>query len=76
MLEVTIFNPTEIIFRGQAKSVILPAETGIVEILPFHRRMIGRVITGQIEIDGRILPVLRGVRRVSDNHVVIAVEES
>ena len=76
MLDITIFTPANIIFQGQAKSVILPGEMGVFEILPFHKRMMSRLITGNIDVDGRMFPVFRGIMKVEKNHVVAVVEQA
>lgn len=74
MLDVVIINPREIIFKGQAKSVIFPGESGVFEILPFHKRLISRLLSGRIKVDDQSFSILRGVVKVDRNKVTAAVE--
>lgn len=75
-LDVSVFNPKEIIFEGKAQSVVLPGEQGVFEVLPFHKRIISRLVSGTILIDGRSYPVLRGIVRAAQNKVTIIMEEA
>ena len=76
MLEAVIFTPKDILFKGQAKSVILPGEMGIFEILPFHKRIVSRLIKGNIDIDGQVFPIFRGIMKFDKNQAMIMVEQS
>lgn len=75
-LDVTVLSPREIIFEGQAKSIILPGEEGVFEVLPFHKRMLSRLISGKLFIDEQSFPVKRGMVKVNQNRVTIIVEEA
>ena len=75
LLDVSVISPTEVIFEGKAKSVILPGEQGIFEILPFHKRLLSRLISGTLLIDEQSFPVRRGIVKVNQNRVTIIVEE-
>ncbi len=75
MLEVIIVSPGGIIFKGQAKSVILPGEFGVFEILLFHKRILSRLIRGSIDVDGKAFPILRGVVKVDKNAVFAVIEQ-
>ncbi len=72
--DVTVLSPREIIFEGQAKSVILPGEKGVFEVLPFHKRILSRLISGKLFIDEQSFPVKRGIVKVNQNKVTIIVE--
>lgn len=74
-LDVTVLSPIEVIFEGKAKSIILPGEQGVFEVLPFHKRILSRLISGTVFIDEQSLPVRRGIVRVNQNKVTIIVEE-
>lgn len=74
MLDVVIINPREIVFKGQAKSVIFPGETGVFEVLPFHKRLLSRLLSGVIKVDNRTFPISRGVVKVDRNTVTAVVE--
>ena len=75
LLDVTVISPREVIFEGKVKSVILPGEQGIFEILPFHKRLLSRLISGTLLIDEQSFPVRRGIVKVNQNRVTIIVEE-
>ena len=75
MLEVTIINQVKVVFEGNADSVILPGETGVFEIMPFHKSLLSRLREGRVEIDGRFFPVFRGAVKVDQNKVTVVVEQ-
>jgi F-type H+-transporting ATPase subunit epsilon len=76
MLEVIVLSPQRVIFEGGAKSVILPGENGVFEILSFHKNIMSRLLKGNIIIDGeRKIPIRRGVIKVERNIATIIVEE-
>lgn len=63
-----------IVFAGGVKSVILPGEQGVFEILTYHKPIISRLITGNIIIDGQVFPITRGIVGVNNNKATIIVE--
>jgi F0F1-type ATP synthase epsilon subunit len=75
LLDVSVISPTEVIFERKAKTVILPGEQGVFEILPFHKRFLCRLISGTLFIDEESFPIKRGIVKVSQNRVTIIVEE-
>ncbi len=75
-LEVTVISNTKILFKGQAKRVILPGDNGVFEILPFHKRALSRLLEGRVEIDDQSFPILRGAAKIEKNNVTIAIEQS
>lgn len=75
LLEVSVLSPKEVIFEGKAKTVILPGEQGVFEILPFHKRILSRLISGTLLIDEESFPIRRGIVKVNQNRVTIIVEE-
>jgi len=76
MLEVTLITAQRTIFRGAAKSVVLPGEGGVFEITPFHVNIISRLISGYIIIDDRNSFIIkRGVVKLEKNKATIIVEE-
>lgn len=75
LLQVSVLSPEKIIFQGKAERVILPGESGVFEILPFHKRLLSRLLSGTIIIDEKLIPVFRGVVRVGDNEITIIMEE-
>jgi len=76
LLKVKILSPQEVIFEGQAKSVIFPGEQGVFEVLPFHKRLISRLIAGALFVDDRAFPIKRGVAQVDQNNITAVVEET
>lgn len=75
LLDVSVVSPIKIIFEGKARSVILPGEQGVFEVLPFHKPILSRLITGTIVIDDTSFSVLRGAVKVYQNKVTIVLEE-
>jgi len=75
MLEVIILSMQKILFEGRAKSVILPGEKGVFEVLPFHKPLLSRLVTGPLLIDGERFFIRRGVAKVMLNKVMVVVEE-
>ena len=75
MLNVTIMSTIKIIFKGKAESVILPGDTGVFEVLSYHKRALSRLLKGIVEVDGREFPIARGVAKVDRNNVMVVIEE-
>ena len=75
-LDVTILNPKEIVFEGQAKSVILPGEQGVFEVLAFHKPLLSRLISGIMLVDNKNFPIRRGIVKVHRNKVTVIVEQN
>jgi F-type H+-transporting ATPase subunit epsilon len=75
LLDVSILNPTRVVFEGKAKRVILPGEAGTFEILPFHKRILSRLVAGTIIVDQQGIPIRRGIVKVNQNIVTIILEE-
>ena len=74
LLDVSVLSPEEIIFEGKARSIVVPGEEGVFEILPFHKRILSRLLSGTILIDDKNFPVNRGIIKVNQNKVTIIVE--
>ncbi len=62
-------------YKGQAKSVIVPGEQGVFEVLPFHKRIMSRLMAGEVCVDERHFPIRRGLVKVDQNRVMIIIEE-
>ena len=75
MLNVTIMNTAKVVFNGQAESVIFPGDTGVFEVLSYHKRMMSRLLKGDIDVDGKQFPISRGVVKVDRNEIMVVVEE-
>lgn len=74
-LNVTVLNPTKIIFSGKAPNVILPGEEGVFEVLPYHKPIMSRLISGVLYVGEESFPIQRGIVRADKNSVVIIIEE-
>ncbi|MDP3731801.1 MAG: hypothetical protein Q8R31_02050 [Candidatus Omnitrophota bacterium] len=75
LLDVTLSTLRKIVFAGKAKRVILPGEQGVFEVLPFHKRILSRLISGILLIDEESFPIKRGIVKVNQNKIIIIVEE-
>ena len=75
MLDVIILNPQTIVFEGRANNVIMPGEQGVFEVMTGHKRILSRLLTGNIRIDNKDYPVRRGIVRVNKNKVTIIIEK-
>ena len=73
-LEVMITSASQVLFKGTARSLIVPGESGTFEVLPLHRPIMSRLLAGVILVDDRPLPIRRGVVRVADDVVTVVVE--
>jgi len=74
-LEVCILTPQKLIFEGKVKNLILPGEEGVFEVLPFHKEIISRLISGNLIIDKEVYPIKRGIIKVEKNKALVIVEE-
>lgn len=70
-----MLNPKHELFEGIAKSVVLPGDQGEFEVLDFHRPIISLLKEGNIVIDGKFLPIKRGVAKFHKEELVALVEE-
>jgi len=75
VLDVEVLNPKEVIFEGKARSVMVPGEQGVFEILPFHKRILSRLVSGTVTIDQKMIPIHRGIIKADLNKVTIILEE-
>lgn len=75
LLDVMILNPQKVVFEGKVESVILPGEQGVFEVLPFHKRMLSRLITGILTVGNKNFYIRRGVAKINQNKVTVIIEE-
>lgn len=73
-MDVVIMNPAEVIFEGQAGSIIVPGEQGVFELLPFHKPILSRILSGAVVVDGRTISMRRGIVKFDNNRATIIVE--
>ena len=74
LLDVTVMNPQGVLFEGKANSIIVPGEQGTFEVMPFHKRILSRLLSGIIFVDDKNFPVNRGIIKVDQGKVTIIVE--
>ena len=75
MLNVTIMSTVKVVFKGEAESVILPGDTGVFEVMSYHKRILSRLLKGNVDVDGKEFPIARGVVKVDRNNVMVVIEE-
>jgi len=75
MLEVVVATPGQVIFEGKAKSLVLPGEQGVFEVLSFHKPIISRLISGRLMVDDQAFLIRRGIVGINANQATIIVEE-
>ena len=75
LLDVSVLSPKEIVFEGKAKSVILPGEAGVFEVLPLHKRLLGRLVSGVMFVDNQGFRLQRGIAMINQNKVTVVIEE-
>lgn len=73
-LNVSVLTPSEVLFKGKAGSVIVPGEQGVFEILPFHKPILSRLISGMLHIDDLKFSIKRGIVKVNHNQVTVVTE--
>ncbi len=73
-LNVSIISPQGVLFEGQAQRVILPGESGVFEVLINHKPLLSRLLPGELIVDNQTIPILRGVTKIAQNHVLAIVE--
>ena len=75
MLDLTILSPQEVIFEGKVRSVVAPGESGVFEVLSYHKRLLTRLISGIMFIDQQSLHIRRGLLKVDKNKVTVIIEK-
>ena len=73
-MNITIMNTSKILYKGHAESVIFPGDTGVFEVMLFHKRMMCRLLKGSIDVDGRPFPIERGIVKIEHNDIMALVE--
>ena len=72
---VLILTLDRVVFEGKAQSLILPGEKGVFEVLPYHKKLLSRLVRGPMILDGSTFSISRGVAKVGLNDVTVIVEE-
>ena len=74
MFSVLIIDKMEVMFRGNARSAILPGEEGEFEILDFHCDILSLLKEGNVVIDGSFYPIEKGVMKFCNEELVVVVK--
>ncbi|MBN1913178.1 MAG: F0F1 ATP synthase subunit epsilon [Candidatus Omnitrophica bacterium] len=74
-INVSVLTPKELLFEGEARSIVLPGEQGEFEIQPFHQPILSRLVSGTVHIDSQKFQILRGIVKVIFDTVTIIIEE-
>ena len=75
-MKVTILNPKEVIFAGEAKSVFLPGDMSEFELLDHHVPIVSLLRPGNVTLDWeRSIPISKGMVKFDRNECMILVEE-
>ncbi len=75
MLDVTVVTPEKVVFEGKANSITLPGEQGVFELLPFHKPLLSRLVSGKLLIDKNAFSIRRGIVGINHNKATIIIEE-
>jgi F0F1-type ATP synthase epsilon subunit len=77
-LDVSVRNPEELLFQGEASSVTTYNEKGLFDVLPIHENFIS-IIKDKVIVRGkageREFPVVKGVIKVEENAVDVFLGE-
>ena len=76
VFDILVLTLDRVVYEGKGKSLILPGEQGTLEILPYHKKLLTRLVKGPMILDGQTFPIQRGVAKVGLNEVTVIVEES
>ena len=74
--DLLVLTLDRVVYEGKARSLILPGEKGVLEILPYHKRLLTRLVQGPMVLDGNTFPIQRGVAKVGLNEVTVIIEEA
>ncbi|MBN3039864.1 MAG: F0F1 ATP synthase subunit epsilon [Candidatus Omnitrophica bacterium] len=75
MINVLFLTPQRVLFEGQCKSIILPGEEGMLEVLSFHKDFLSRLLPGIVEIDSDLrFAIRRGIVKIERNTAIIIAE--
>lgn len=75
-LGILVMSPQRFIYEGKASHVILPGEKGVFEVLPYHKRLLSRLLPGYLVVDNQAIKIKRGVVKVGLDQVTVIVEEA
>ena len=73
-MKVAIFDQHRRLYDAKASQVSLPGEDGAFVVLDYHAPMISLLKNGEILLDGKYLPIKRGIAMVNQNELFVLVE--
>lgn len=74
-MKVTVLNPKQVIFEGDAKSVFLPGDLAEFEIMDYHAPIVSLLAPGNVVIDWQtVIKIKRGMVKFDRNECLILVE--
>ncbi len=76
IMKVTILNPKQVVFDGEAHHVFLPGDMAEFELLDFHAPIVSLLKPGKVIVDWeRIIPIKQGMVKFDKNECMILVEQ-
>jgi F-type H+-transporting ATPase subunit epsilon len=74
-MKLTVLNPKDVVFEGEAGSVFLPGDRAEFEILDHHAPVISLLRAGDIVIDwDRRIPIRKGIVKFDRNECMVLVD--
>lgn len=78
-MRLEIITPDKELFKGEAKSVVVPGVDGSMGFLDNHAPLITVLKAGEVKVklengSQELFPVNGGVVEVSNNHVIVLAE--
>ena len=74
MFKVSILDQERKLYEDLVSQVSLPGEEGEFAVLDFHAPMISLLKAGEILVDGKYLPIRKGIALVARNELFVLVE--
>jgi F-type H+-transporting ATPase subunit epsilon len=74
MFNALILDYNEAVFRGKARSAVLPGENGVFEVMDFHAPIVSLLQEGEIIIDSEIFPIRKGIVNFYKNTLIAIIE--
>ena len=77
MLKVNILTPENVVYSGEANSVILPGYDGLLGVLPNHAELVNELTEGVVTLNGTeesTFNIKGGLARVNNNVLTILAD--
>ncbi|MBU0504242.1 MAG: hypothetical protein ABH882_07030 [Candidatus Omnitrophota bacterium] len=75
MFDVLIVTTEKVLFENKVKSLVLPGEHGVFEILDYHKPVMARLMGGNIFAGVNVFKICRGIVGFSKNKATVIVEQ-